>query len=73
MLEESNFNFRLLICQATWFRYSKRKMAELFANSGVIPGEEVAVQHQLLVCDMRIDVPPKILAQVHPSPQSLEA
>ena len=25
----------------------------------VIPGEEVALQHQLLVCEMRIDVPPK--------------
>ena len=25
----------------------------------MIPGEEVALQHQLLVCDMRTDVPPK--------------
>ena len=25
----------------------------------MIPGEEEALQHQLLVCDMRIDVPPK--------------
>ena len=25
----------------------------------VIPGKEVALQHQLLVCDMRLDVPPK--------------
>ena len=25
----------------------------------VIPGEEVALQHQLLVCDMSFDVPPK--------------
>ena len=25
----------------------------------MIPGEEVALQHQLLVCDMRNDVPPK--------------
>ena len=25
----------------------------------VIPGKEVALQHQLLVCDMRTDVPPK--------------
>ena len=25
----------------------------------VIPDEEVALQHQLLVCDMRFDVPPK--------------
>ena len=26
----------------------------------VIPGEEVALQHQLLVCDMMIDMPPQI-------------
>ena len=25
----------------------------------VIPGKEVALQHQLLVCDRRLDVPPK--------------
>ena len=24
----------------------------------MIPGEEVALQHQLLVCDMMIDMPP---------------
>ena len=31
ILEESNFNFRYV---RLWFRYSKRKMAELFANCG---------------------------------------
>ena len=38
----------------------------------VIPGEEVALQHQLFVCNIRIDVPPKSKC-VHPSPKSLEA
>ena len=34
-------------------------MHKLVTDVKVIPGEEVALQHQLLVCDMRIDVPPK--------------
>ena len=34
-------------------------MCKLVTDVKVIPGEEVALQHQLLVCDMRIDVPPK--------------
>ena len=34
-------------------------MCKLVIDVKVIPGEEVALQHQLLVCDMRIDVPPK--------------
>ena len=34
-------------------------MNEYFSDVKVIPGEEVALQHRLLVCDMRIDVPPK--------------
>ena len=34
-------------------------MRKLVTDVKVIPGEEVALQHQLLVCDMRIDVPPK--------------
>ena len=29
----------------------------------VIPGEEVALQHQLLVCDMMIDMPPQITSK----------
>ena len=34
-------------------------MVKLVTDVQVIPGEEVALQHQLLVCDMRFDVPPK--------------
>ena len=34
-------------------------MRKFFTDVKVIPGEEVALQHQLLVCDMRTDVPPK--------------
>ena len=34
-------------------------MRKLVTDVKVIPGEEVAQQHQLLVCDLRIDVPPK--------------
>ena len=34
-------------------------MRRLVTDVKVIPGEEVALQHQLLVCDMRINVPPK--------------
>ena len=34
-------------------------MRKLVTDVKVIPGEEVALQHQLLVCDMRLDVPPQ--------------
>ena len=34
-------------------------MRKLVTDVKVIPGEEVVLQHMLLVCDMRIDVPPK--------------
>ena len=34
-------------------------MRKLVTDVKVIPGKEVALQHQLLVCNMRIDVPPK--------------
>ena len=37
----------------------RRTMRKLVTGVKVIPGEEVALQHQLLVCDMRIEVPPK--------------
>ena len=37
----------------------RRTMRKLVTDVKVIPGEEVALQHQLLVCDMRIDVAPK--------------
>ena len=36
-----------------------RAMSKLVTDVKVIPGEEVALQHQLLVCDMKFDVPPK--------------
>ena len=34
-------------------------MPKLVTDVKVIPGKEVALQHQLLVCDMKFDVPPK--------------
>ncbi|RUS70602.1 hypothetical protein EGW08_021637, partial [Elysia chlorotica] len=37
----------------------RRNMRKFVTEVKVIPGEEVALQHQLLVCDMRIDIPPK--------------
>ena len=37
----------------------RRTMRKLITDVKVIPGKEVALQHQLLVCDMRIDMPPK--------------
>ena len=37
----------------------RRTMRKLVTDVKVIPGEEVALQHQLLVCNMRFDVPPK--------------
>ena len=36
-----------------------RTMRKLVEDIKVIPGKEVALQHQLYVCDMRTDVPPK--------------
>ena len=36
-----------------------RAMRKLVTDVKVIPGEEVTLQHQLLGCDMRLDVPPK--------------
>ena len=35
----------------------------------VVPGEEVALQHQLLVCDMMIDMPPQIKCKFTPRPK----
>ena len=50
-----------------------RAMRKLVTDVKVIPCEEVALQHQLLVCDMRFDVPPKTQAQVYAPPKSMEA
>ena len=36
-----------------------RTMHKLVTDVNVIPGKEETLQHQLLVSDMRIDVPPK--------------
>ena len=35
----------------------------------VIPGEKCALQHQLLVCDIMIDMPPKIKRRFTPRPK----
>ena len=50
----------------------RRTMRKLVTDVKVIPGEEVALQHQLLVCSMRIDVPPKSKCKFTPH-LSLEA
>ena len=43
-----------------------KTMGKLVTDVEVIPGKEVALQHQLLVCDMRIDVPPKSKRKITP-------
>ena len=48
-----------------------RAMRKLVTDVKVIPGEEVALQHQLLVCDMKFDVPSKPKRKF--MPQSMEA
>ena len=48
------------------FRKSLRK---LVMDVKVIPVEVVALQHQLLVCDMMIDMPPQIKRKFTPSPK----
>ena len=48
------------------FRKSLRK---LVMDLKVIPGEEGALQHQLLVCDMMIDMPPQIKRKFTPRPK----
>ena len=37
----------------------RKNMRKFVTDAKVIPGEEVALQHQLLVCDMKIDLPPQ--------------
>ena len=41
------------------FTLFQRTRHKLVTDVKVIPGEEITLHHQLLVCDMRIDVPPK--------------
>ena len=43
-----------------------RAMRKLVTDVKFIPGEQVALQHQLLLCDMRFDVPPKPKRKVTP-------
>ena len=49
------------------FIFFPRAMRKLVTDVKVIHGEEVALQQQLLVCDMRLDVPPKNNANLHPA------
>ena len=43
-----------------------RTMHKLVTDVKVIPGKEVALQHQLLVCDMRINMPTKSKPNARP-------
>ena len=38
----------------------QKSLRKLVMDVKVIPGEFVALQHQLLLCDMMIDIPPQI-------------
>ena len=57
----------LILYHRTMHLFSVGPCANLVTDVKVIPGEEVALQYLLLVCDMKIDAT-KIQAQVHPSP-----
>ena len=46
-----------------------KSLHKLVMDVKVIPGEEVALQHQLLVCDMIIDMPPQINRKFTPRPK----
>ena len=47
-----------LVTQIDFILY-RRTMCKLVTDVKCDPGEEVALQHQLLICDLRIDVSPK--------------
>ena len=47
----------------------QKSLRKLVMDVKVIPGEEVALQHQLLVCDMMIDMPPQIKCKFTPPPK----
>ena len=51
------------------FMLFRKSLRKLVMDAKVIPGEEVALQHQLLVCDMMIDMPPKIKPKFTPRPK----
>ena len=47
----------------------RKSLRRLVMDVKVIPGEEVALQHQLLVCDMMIDMLPQIKHKFTPLPK----
>ena len=47
----------------------RKSLRKLVMDVKVIPGEEVALQHQLLVCKMMIDIPPQIKCKLTPHPK----
>ena len=51
------------------FMLFRKSLHKLVMDVKVIPGEEVALQHQLLVCDMMIDMPPQIKCKFTPRPK----
>ena len=51
------------------FMLFQKSLRKLVMDVKVIPGEEVALQHQLLVCDMMIDMPPQIKRKFTPRPK----
>ena len=51
------------------FMLFRKSLRKLVMDVKVIPGEEVALQHQLLVCDMMIDMPPQIKGKFTPRPK----
>ena len=55
------------------FMLFRKSLPKLFMDVKVIPGEEVALQHQLLVCDMMTDMPPQIKRKSYPTSKSVEA
>ena len=51
------------------FMLFRKSLRKLVMDVKVIPREEVALQHQLLVCDMMIDMPPQIKRNFTPHPK----
>ena len=51
------------------FMLFRKSLRKLVMDVKVIPGEEAALQHQLLVCDMMIDMPPQIKRKFTPRPK----
>ena len=51
------------------FMLFRKSLRKLVMDVKVIPGEEVALQHQLLVCDMMIDMLPQIKRKFTPRPK----